>query len=152
MQESGECLTLPGIPAPTRGLQEAVIEAAHDNGLLTIAHATSMRDTLLVLESGVDGLAHQFFDQPHTANLVDAYVKTKAFVIPTFTAISSMMGLETSSKWAQNSDVAHLLSESSRSSLSCCMSIAKPECSVKYAYDCVTALKRNGIDIVWYVP
>ena len=149
MQESGECLTLSDLPAPTKELQEAVINAAHEHGLLTYAHATNLRETQLVLDAGVDGMAHQFFDQPHTKELIDSYKKNNALVIPTLTAISSMMGLSTAQDWALKSHAGQLLTPSSRHSLCECMRISRPGCSVQFAYDCIRELKANGIDIVW---
>ena len=149
MQESAECLTFDELPAPTKELQEAVIQAAKEHGLLTFAHATNLRETLLVLDAGVDGLAHQFFDQKHTDGLITSYKRNNAFVIPTLTAISSMMGLDTARKWAQHSDADKLLSPSSRHSLCNCMKISRDGCSVQFAYDSLKALKANGIDIVW---
>ena len=151
MQESGECLTLSPLPAPTKELQEAVIQAAHKHDLLTFAHATNLRETLLVLDAGVDALAHQFFDQPHTQDLVESYRKNNAFLIPTLTAISSMMGLGTSKDWANAQSNGEFLTESSRHSLCDCMKISRPGCSVQFAYDSIKDLKANGIDIVWYV-
>lgn len=149
MQESAECLTFLELPAPTKELQEAVIKAAKEHNLLTFAHATNLRETLLVLDAGVDGLAHQFFDQKHTKQLIESYKKTNAFVIPTLTAISSMMGLETAKDWAQSPRPGKLLTPGSRHSLCDCMKISREGCSVQFAYDCIKALKANGIDIIW---
>ena len=149
MQESGECLTLSPLPAPTKELQAAVIESAHEHGLLTFAHATNLRETLLVLEAGVDGMAHQFFDQAHTENLIAAYKSTNALLIPTLTAISSMMGLTTAREWTKNEHANQVLNASSRHSMCDCMKISRPGCSIEFAYECIKALKAEGIDVVW---
>lgn len=151
MQESGDCLTLSPLPSPTKALQTAVIDAAHSRGMKTVAHATNMRETLLVLDAGVDGMGHQFFDRPHTSEVIAAYRKHGAFVIPTLTAISSMMGLETSARWTDKvgTAVTERLNRESCKLLCCCMEIARPGCNVQYAYDCIKALKASGIDIVW---
>ena len=149
MQESGECLTLSPLPAPTKELQAAVIKSAHEHDLLTFAHATNLRETLLVLEAGVDGLAHQFFDQAHDRELIAAYKKNDALLIPTLTAISSMMGLTTASEWTKNEHAEKVLNEFSRHSMCDCMKISQPGCSIEFAYECVKALKAEGIDIVW---
>ena len=151
MQESAECLTFSELPAPTKELQEAVIQAARKHDLLTFAHATNLRETLLVLDAGVDAMAHQFFDQEHTPELIASYKKNNAFVVPTLTAISSMMGLQTAKDWAGGVEAGRLLTSSSRHCLCDCMKISREGCSVQYAYDCLKALKATGIDIVWYV-
>lgn len=149
MQESGECLTLSDLPAPTRQLQEAVIQAAHDHNLLTLAHATNLRETLLVLEAGVDGMAHQFFDKPYDETIINAYRKNKAFLIPTITAISSMMGLSTAKEWASKFNTGEFLPAASRACLCDSMKISRESCSVEYAYDCIRTLKAKNVDIIW---
>ena len=149
MQESAECHDFPPLPCPTQELQAAVINAAHKHNLLTFAHATNVRETLLVLHAGVDALAHQFFDKPHTPDVIEAYKARNSFLIPTIVAISSMMGLETSQNWSKNPQAAKLLTEPARASLCHCMHIARKECNVQYAFDCIKALKAEGIDIVW---
>ena len=149
MQESGECLNFDPLNAPALSLQAAVVNAAHKHGLLTVAHATNLRETMLVLEAGVDGLAHQFFDKPHTSQLIDAYEKHGAFVIPTLTAVNSMIGLHSSNEFAKDPRAISKLAESSKACLCDHMSIALPYCDVQYAYDCVRALKLAGVDIVW---
>ncbi|KAK3046775.1 hypothetical protein LTR09_011756 [Extremus antarcticus] len=148
MQESAECLTFQELPAPSKELQKAVIDAAKEHDLLTFAHATNLRETLLVLDAGVSAMAHQFFDQAHTEEVIASYKKTNAFVVPTLTAISSMMGLGTAKTWAGSAQADKLLTDSSRHLLCDCMRISSEGCSVQYAYRCVKALKANGIDII----
>lgn len=149
MQESAECLTFNKLPAPSRELQAAVIDAAHNHNLLTFAHATNLRETSLVLDAGVDALAHQFFDQEHTDELIELYKRNNAFLVPTLTAISSMMGLDTAQRWAGKPDSDRLSSKESRHSLCGCMKISRDGCSVEFAYDTIKALRANGIDVVW---
>ena len=149
MQESGEHLTFGSLNAPTLGLQAEVVKSAHKHGFVTVAHATSLRDTMLVLHAQVDGLAHQFYDKPHTKELINTYKKRNAFVIPTFTAINSMMGVRIGEEFAQDPRAVKDLSESTLSCLCDQMSIALPSCDIQYAYDCIRALKVEGIDIVW---
>lgn len=124
MQESAECLTFQELPAPSKELQKAVIDAAKEHDLLTFAHATNLRETLLVLDAGVSAMAHQFFDQAHTEEVIASYKKTNAFVVPTLTAISSMMGLGTAKIWAGSAQAGKLLTDSSRHLLCDCMRIS----------------------------
>ena len=149
MQESGECLNFDTLNAPALSLQAGVVKAAHEHGLLTVAHATNLRETLLVLEAGVDGLAHQFFDKPHTSELIEAYKRYGAFVIPTLTAVNSMLGLRSCNEFAEDPRAISKLADMSKLCLCEHMSIALPYCNVQYAYDSVRALKSAGIDVVW---
>ena len=151
MQESGDCLTISDspLPAPSKELQAAIIKAAHDHDLLTFAHATSYRETLLVLEAGTDAMAHQFFDRTHDHQILDAYRKNNAFLVPTLTAISSMMGLETGKNWVSGQAEGVRFPPAARSCMCDCMMISRPGCNVEFAYECIKALKSNGIDVIW---
>ncbi|KAK4906149.1 hypothetical protein LTR49_024663 [Elasticomyces elasticus] len=61
MQESAEGLTIQELPAPRKELQKAVIDAAKEHIVLTIAHATNLRETLLVSDADVSATAHQLY-------------------------------------------------------------------------------------------
>lgn len=77
MHESGSGLKVkPNLPDIK--LQEAVIKAAHARGLLTVAHALALDDTIAILKAGVDGLTHNFMDKPPTDELIQAYKLNKA--------------------------------------------------------------------------
>lgn len=59
----------PGVPAgsrPTLGLEtvRGLVDAAHDRGLLAVAHVSRLDDAADVLAAGVDGLAHVWLDDP----------------------------------------------------------------------------------------
>lgn len=150
MQESGDHLNFGPLNSPSLSLQADVVKSAHRHGLVTVAHATSLSDTILVLNAGVDGLAHQFFDQPHTQELINAYKKHNAFVIPTCTAIASMVGVKIGKDFATDPRAVKFLTKPSLSCLCDQMRIALPFCNIQFAYDCIRALKDEGVDIVWY--
>jgi imidazolonepropionase-like amidohydrolase len=65
MHESGWLMGAK-LAQPTVELQRIIVEEARARGYLTVAHATSLQDTLEVLEAGVNGLTHTFCDQPPT--------------------------------------------------------------------------------------
>lgn len=149
MQESGETLATiaAGTALPTPGLvvQRAIVEAAHAHGLLTVAHAMNHNDTHIVLEAGVDGLAHSIIDQSPTPELVAAFQKSGAFLIPTLAVLSSSTGEEADSR----EHFARHLGKQDGEFMCSCMKIAKGSASVGYAFEQVKALKAAGVDIVW---
>jgi imidazolonepropionase-like amidohydrolase len=69
----------------------ALTRAAHDRGLLVIAHVGSPDDVDVAIEAGVDGLAHL-----PTAGLDDARVAriaaARMFVVPTLSVLESICG------------------------------------------------------------
>ena len=69
-----------------------MVKAAHNHSLLTIAHALSLEDTLLVLNDGCDGLSHTLFNQAPLPDLIAAYKNKNAFCIATLDAIVSLTG------------------------------------------------------------
>ncbi len=58
MQETGEAVKLfdGTLPTPTPSIQKAIVDAAHQEGMLAVAHAENLNDSLVILKSGVDGL------------------------------------------------------------------------------------------------
>src|SRR5690349_3769467 len=101
MQESGDGIALPfptrPVPNPSFEVQKAIVDSAHRHNVLAIAHAVSRADTLRMLEAGVDGLAHacnEILDQ----DALDAFGRSKAFVIPTLAIHASASGEEQSSR------------------------------------------------------
>lgn len=136
---------------PSASLQASVVEAAHKHNLLTVAHATSLQDTITVLEAGVDGLAHTFFDEPITAQVIEKYRTNKAFCIPTLTIIGSLTGegQQLAIDLANDKRASDLLGEQEKQELRDCLNLAAPTSKVAYAYDSVRQLKAAGIDILW---
>jgi hypothetical protein len=142
----GQQFNLPSIE-----LQKAVIEQAHKNSLITVAHALSRQDTIDILDAGVDGLTHQFCDQPPTQQVIDAYKRNNAHLNPTLAALGSLTkeGKETQEKFAHDPRVQHLLPEEARHRVCACMSMCKVEgATVEYAYETVRQLKAAGVDIL----
>lgn len=150
MHESGGLMG-GGFNMPSIGLQKALIAEAHANGLIAVAHALTKKDTLEILEAGVDGLTHQFCDQPIDQSIIDAYKKNSAHLNPTLAALGSLTteGKNTQEKFAHDPRVQHLLPEEARHRVCACMAMAKEGgASVEYAYEAVRQLKAAGVDIV----
>lgn len=150
MHESGSLMNQQ-FNMPSIELQKAVIEQAHKHDLITVAHALTRKDTIEILEAGVDGLTHQFCDQPPTQRVIDAYKRNNAHLNPTLAALGSLTteGKATQEKFAHDLRIQHLLPEEARQRVCACMSMCKYEgASVEYAYESVRQLKAAGIDIV----
>jgi imidazolonepropionase-like amidohydrolase len=136
---------------PSIELQKALIEEAHKNNLITVAHCLARQDTIAILEAGVDGLAHQFLDQPINQQVIDAYKRNNAHLNPTLAALGSLTteGKGTQERFAHDPRVQHLLPEDARHRVCACMSMAKHEgASVENAYESVRQLKAAGIDVL----
>jgi imidazolonepropionase-like amidohydrolase len=152
MHESGFALGA-NFNKPTVELQEIIIKEAHAAGKVAIAHALCMADHSEILNAGIDGLAHTFFDQPPTQELIDAYKRKNAWLNPTLAAIGSLTteGKDIAEKFAHDERVQHLIGEKEREHLCMCMAFGKDTAKLEYAYESVRQLKANGIDIIWSV-
>ena len=150
MHESG---TMMGrkLNQPTVELQRTIVEEAKARGYLTVAHATSLQDTLDVLEAGVNGLTHTICDQPPTQELVDAYKKNDAWLNPTLAALGSLTteGKDLQHQYAHDPRVAGLIDEEKIGNMCACMAFAVEHGTVEYAYESVRLLRKAGIQILW---
>lgn len=149
MHESGTMMGAK-LHQPTVELQRTIIEEARKRGFLSVAHALSLKDTLEVLQAGVNGLTHTFLDAPPTQEVVDAYKKNNAWCNPTLAAIGSLTteGKHLQHRFAHDPRVQHLISESKRGNMCQCMSFAAQYGKVSNAYESVKALRAAGIDIL----
>ncbi|CAI6238713.1 unnamed protein product [Periconia digitata] len=149
MHESGLSMNMP-LTKPSLTLQRTIVNEARSRGLLTVAHATSLKDTLEVLEAGVNGLAHTFCDQPPTKEVVDAYRKGNAWCNPTLATLGSLTGegRELQEKFAHDGRVQHLLGKEDVQHVCECMGFAKEKGKVDFAYQSVRMLREAGIDIL----
>jgi len=143
MQENGFSVAFPEVVAASFELQKAVTSAAHRHGLLAVAHATNMAETMLVLRAGVDGLMHTFADQYPSSRLVQLYQETGAFVVPTLITLASLTGEErlASAMFASGDD-------ETKAVMCDAMDHKGPGVNIENAYASVRELKAAGIDIV----
>ena len=150
MHESGTSMGWP-LAKPSVELQRIIVEEANKRGYLTVAHATSLNDTLEVLEAGVNGLTHTICDQPPTQELVDAYKKANAWLNPTLATMASLTGegKELQHRFAHDPRVKDLIGEAAVNNLCNCMGFAAQHGKVEYAFESVRMLKDAGVDILW---
>jgi len=149
MHESGTAMGLQ-LPRPPIELQKIVIDAAHANGLVAVAHATCLKDTIEILGAGIDGLTHTFCDQPPNEEVIDAYRKNNAYCNPTLVAIGSLTteGQEHQERFAHDPRVESLIGKAQIDNMCRCMGMAKDKGQLENAYESVRQLKAAGIDIV----
>jgi imidazolonepropionase-like amidohydrolase len=83
-------IILNGVRSPIPGVRNldeprvrALVEAAHEAGMLTVAHVESIDDVNIALETGVDGLAHVWRRGGQSPDVARRLAERKIFVIPT---------------------------------------------------------------------
>ncbi|MEV6509875.1 amidohydrolase family protein [Streptomyces sp. NPDC051642] len=68
----------------------ALVRAAHDRGLRTVAHTLTRTAARQAIASGIDGLAHAPADGPSDQALIEAAAENGVFVVPTLTTLTGM--------------------------------------------------------------
>jgi imidazolonepropionase-like amidohydrolase len=150
MHESGAAMGA-SFPKPSLEIQKALIEEAHEQGVVAICHSLAMADHIEIINAGVDGMAHTFFDAPPSEELVAAYKKNGAWLNPTLATVGSLTteGKELAKKFAHDPRVGEeLLGGEERERMCQCINFAKEGSKVEYAYESVKVLKKAGIDII----
>lgn len=149
MHESGAMMGAR-LAQPSVELQRVIVGEARKRGYKTVAHATSLRDTLEVLDAGVDGLTHTFCDVPPTEELVAAYKRRNAWCNPTLAAMGSLTteGRERQERFARDPRAEGLLEEPRRGNMCECMGFAVQHGKVENAYASVRMLRAAGVDVL----
>lgn len=131
----------------------ALVEAAHTAGLRTVAHVSTRADADLAIESGVDGLAHLFIDQPPAAGFADRVAAAGLFVTPTLSVYEAYTGVRRELGYLDHPDLAPYLDERNRSSI-----VPDPEhdytmtppagVSHRHAFAATAALAEAGVPLL----
>ncbi|KAF2273098.1 aryldialkylphosphatase [Westerdykella ornata] len=149
MNESGTPIGLQ-LDQPSSELLRIIVDESKQRGFLVVAHSMCVKDTLQVLEAGVDGLTHTICDRPPTDELVAAYKKNNAWCNPTLATIGSLTaeGRELQEKFAHDERVKGLLGEGQSEKMCSCFEMGRGHSKVEYAYESVRRFKQAGVDVI----
>ena len=152
MHESGAAMLPDGaaFPKPELELQKALIKATQAHGKVAVAHAFVMADQLELLELGINGLTHCFFDQRATDKVIAAYKKAGAWCNPTLAGIGSLTteGKETATRFGLDGRATDKLDEGMSEKMCQCIDFFKEPSSVKYCYETVKKMKAAGVPLI----
>lgn len=137
----------PLLPTLAPELVAATVREAHARDRMVLAHVMTLDTVDQVVDAGVDGLTHLFFDRPHTDELIDKIASAGIFVIPTLTVIASITGEPAGAELAKDPRVQTKLTPEWLDSLAGAFG-ASPRESFGYALDTLAALKRAGVDLL----
>lgn len=151
--EGSDYVKLVYIPGATRissldeATAKAVIDAAHAEGLLALAHISTHDAASEMIDAGIDGLVHVFADKAISDTLLAKFVDNGVFVTPTLTVIGAVNG--DSGADALASKHQELLSSTQRQTLA--QSFANgdiPGFSLDLALQNVARLHEAGVPIL----
>jgi imidazolonepropionase-like amidohydrolase len=138
---------LPTLDGPTVA---ALAREAHANGKLAVAHITTYRDALAVLDEGVDGLAHVFVDREPDPDFGQRVARHHAFVIPTLTVQETLAGSASGVSLAEDADIAPYLSPDAARNLRALFTAVYDPTSLKldYSLDAVQQLVAARVPVL----
>lgn len=138
MHESGQALGERFVK-PSIELQRSVVREAHLAGKVAVAHAMSLDDHMEMLQCGVDGMTHAFFDQTPTREIVEAYKRSNAWLNPTLAAIGSLTGegQAKAQSVAHDGRIKQLLSDEDVGRMCKCLGFHADTSRIEFAYQLV---------------
>jgi len=97
------------IPSIDLATASAIIEAAHDNDLLALAHISTEAAALDMVNAGIDGLVHIFADKLVSETFIQRAIETDIFIIPTLTTLAGIDEPGANARLAKDSRLAPYL-------------------------------------------
>ncbi|GAA1948380.1 amidohydrolase family protein [Amycolatopsis minnesotensis] len=134
------------LPSLAPELVAATVREGHARGKMVLAHAMTVETANQVVDAGVDGLTHLFFDRPHTGELIEK-IAAGTFVIPTLTVIASITGAGAGAELAEDPRVHSKLAPAWLENLSGAMATSPRE-NFDHALEALAALHRAGVDVL----
>ncbi|NBB93557.1 MAG: amidohydrolase family protein, partial [Gammaproteobacteria bacterium] len=86
---SGWGRSLPTLDAE---MVEALVEAAHERGVLAVAHVSTQSAAKMAVRSGVDGLVHVFADTPVDDAFISMAREAGVWIVPTTPVLAASHG------------------------------------------------------------
>ena len=78
------------IPSLDLATARAIIEAAHAERLMALAHISTQAGAMDMVEAGIDGLVHVFTDEVVSEDFIERANENDVFIIPTLTVLSGI--------------------------------------------------------------
>ncbi|WP_433180469.1 amidohydrolase family protein [Actinoallomurus sp. CA-150999] len=135
------------LPSLASELVAATVREGHARNKMVLAHAMTIETADQVVDAGVDGFTHLFFDRPYTDELIEKIAAAGIFVVPTLTVIASITGEPAGDELAKDPRVPPKLTPVWLDNLSGAMATSPPE-NFGYALEALPALQRAGVDIL----
>ncbi|KAG8162231.1 hypothetical protein KVR01_007996 [Diaporthe batatas] len=140
MHELGDTLSMPDLPRPPLDIQKAVVEAAHERGIIAVGHALSHAGAIELLEAGVDGLAHCFLDKAPNEEWIRTMREKNIHCSPTLSLGASMTG--------QGTELQRRFAEDPLSKRMQFDPRPKDDASIENVYENTRSMYRAGVPLV----
>lgn len=150
MHELGDTLSMPDIPRAPLDIQKAVVDAAHEHGIIAVGHALSYAGMIDLLDAGVDGLAHCFLDKPPNDEWIKTMLEKNVHCNPTLSLCASQtgQGAELQRRFAEEPLARRMLSNprpGEQVGLACG---SRHNASIENVYENTRAMYRAGVPLI----
>ena len=126
----------------------ALVEAAHDRGLMAVVHVSSEKAAMQVIDAGADGLAHVFGDEPATDELIGRMKDSGAFVITTLSVLESVAGIRGGAAMASDPRLSPFIGPAERQNLEAGFGAGLGKSFLARAEDNVQRLYEAGVPVL----
>lgn len=135
-------------PTLTKETMKAVIDAAHEQGMLAVVHIGGQQQAREAIEAGADGLAHLFADGPPGSDFASFIAQHKAFVVPTLTVLEGVSGAPSGESLTIDPRLLPFLSPSDFANLKKAMPTFPAKLNVKHAEQTVRELVAAHVHVL----
>lgn len=136
------------IPTITTAQAGAAIAAAHQAGKHAVVHVSRLRDAMVAIDSGADGLVH-IFGEPGDAAFVAHAKQHKTFVVPTLSVLATIAHAQEGKKLTEDAQLRPWLAAAQIETLNASFGANIPKPAVLAdAIANVRALHAAGVDIL----
>jgi len=107
----------PSLPSLDRATAAALIKAAHQQGVLAVAHISTSAGAQDMLDDEIDGLVHLFADASVSPEFIAQAKEQDLFIIPTLSVLASVDGREPGNKLMMDERIDNFLTPIQRQQL-----------------------------------
>lgn len=136
------------MPSLSLELAEEVIREAHEQGMLALAHISSQKAALDMMNADVDGLVHIFADTIASPEVVSLAKDKDVFIIPTLSVIDGVDKATSAKQVLANPNVRKLLSPAQLGTLKTSFPYNSSAFSISKAQQNVALFHKAGVTIL----
>lgn len=135
-------------PSLDRETVAAIIQAGHDQGVLVVAHVSTLLAAQEMVDDGIDGLVHLFADVEVSEQFIADAVANEIFIIPTLTVVASVTRTGSSNAFADDSRINDFLTPAQTASMSSSFPVQLPGYNFDIAKHNVRRLHAAGVPLL----
>ena len=136
------------LPSLDRATASALIDAAHQRGLMAVAHIASLRAAEDMVRDNIDGLVHIFADEKATPEFAQLALQAGIFVTPTLSVIAAIDADNTAEELATDEFIQPFLTPAQTQMLKASYGRSIPGFDLALAKDNVRLLYKAGVAIL----